>query len=168
MQVIVFERKTGRCLAGPNAPTAENLKVWLQKNPTFEVVRPGTLSSTKPLLPKKPSSEPNKIQTTLNFERIPRKPLSQPQPQTPTTSQQKPETKPLKTPVKETPKSPPPVKTVPKNIPVQKKTPDLAKPSTSKAPLELKRTSRTSLSLVKPRTSVEKVNSILKSVGIRF
>ncbi|XP_037968475.2 death-inducer obliterator 1 isoform X1 [Plutella xylostella] len=73
-RVIVFERKTGKCLAGPNAPTAENLKTWLQKNPTFEVVRPGTLSAIKPkLASKRPSNEPHKIQTTLNFERVPKK-----------------------------------------------------------------------------------------------
>lgn len=76
-QVIVYERKSGRLLAGPNAPTADNLKVWLQKNPTFEVVRPGTLSAIKPNVTNKrkaAAKEPNKIQTTLNFERIPKKP----------------------------------------------------------------------------------------------
>ncbi|CAB3256493.1 unnamed protein product [Arctia plantaginis] len=72
-RVIVYERKSGRLLAGPNAPTAENLKSWLQSNPTFEVVRPGTLSTIKPGVTKKKTLEPNKIQTTLNFERIPRK-----------------------------------------------------------------------------------------------
>ncbi|XP_061709027.1 protein piccolo-like isoform X2 [Cydia pomonella] len=77
-RVIVYERKSGRVLAGPNAPTPENLKVWLQKNPTFEVVRPGTLSAIKPNVMKKKAAapatkEPNKIQTTLNFERIPKK-----------------------------------------------------------------------------------------------
>nr|XP_034830189.1 uncharacterized protein LOC117987295 isoform X3 [Maniola hyperantus] len=81
--VIVYERKSGRLLAGPNAPTAENLKIWLQKNPTFEVVRPGTLTAIKPnVIRKKPSLEPNKIQTTLNFARIPRKSVEQ-SPQTP-------------------------------------------------------------------------------------
>ncbi|XP_075974182.1 protein partner of snf isoform X2 [Anticarsia gemmatalis] len=72
-RVIVYERKSGRLLAGANAPTAENLKAWLQSNPTFEVVRPGALSTTKPATGKKKSTESNKIQTTLNFERIPRK-----------------------------------------------------------------------------------------------
>ncbi|XP_059050860.1 death-inducer obliterator 1 isoform X2 [Achroia grisella] len=80
-RVIVYERKTGRILAGPNAPTAENLKAWLQKNPTFEVVRPGTLSAIKPNISKrKLSNEPHKIQTTLNFEKIPRKNVEQSQP----------------------------------------------------------------------------------------
>lgn len=64
-------------MAGPNAPTAENLKTWLQKNPTFEVVRPGTLHTIKPNLAKKKSNDPGKIQTTLNFERIPRRPAEQ-------------------------------------------------------------------------------------------
>ncbi|XP_047535468.1 death-inducer obliterator 1 [Vanessa atalanta] len=84
-RVIVYERKSGRLLAGPNAPTAENLKTWLQKNPTFEVVRPGTLSAIKPNIPRKKSiNEPNKIQTTLNFARIPKKTVEQPtQPKTP-------------------------------------------------------------------------------------
>ncbi|XP_045778192.1 uncharacterized protein LOC123876092 isoform X2 [Maniola jurtina] len=77
-RVIVYERKSGRLLAGPNAPTAENLKIWLQKNPTFEVVRPGTLTAIKPnVIRKKPTLEPNKIQTTLNFARIPRKSVEQ-------------------------------------------------------------------------------------------
>lgn len=78
-------------MAGPNAPTAENLKTWLQKNPTFEVVRPGTLHTIKPNLAKKKSNEPGKIQTTLNFERIPRK--SAEQPITPKTPQQEPKEK---------------------------------------------------------------------------
>jgi hypothetical protein len=91
-QVIVYERKTGRLLAGPNAPTAENLKTWLQKNPTFEVVRPGTLSTIKPNISKKRSfNESNKIQTTLNFERLPRKSLDQPS--TSKASQPEPKTK---------------------------------------------------------------------------
>lgn len=64
-------------MAGTNAPTADNLKAWLQQHPTFEVVRPGTLSTIKPGLAKKKTAEPNKIQTTLNFERIPRKPAEQ-------------------------------------------------------------------------------------------
>lgn len=54
------------------------MKAWLQRNPTFEVVRPGTLSTTRPNTSKKKiSNEPNKIQTTLNFERVPRKSLDQ-------------------------------------------------------------------------------------------
>jgi len=33
--------------SGPNAPTAGNLKTWLKDNPTFEVVRPGVMPTTK-------------------------------------------------------------------------------------------------------------------------
>ncbi|GLH06868.1 CXXC-type zinc finger protein 1 [Gryllus bimaculatus] len=46
-RVIVFERKSGILLAGPNAPTAGNLKTWLKDNPTFEVVRPGLTPTNK-------------------------------------------------------------------------------------------------------------------------
>lgn len=38
----VFERKSGRILTGVSAPTTLNLKKWLQDNPTFEVVQPGS------------------------------------------------------------------------------------------------------------------------------
>lgn len=41
-RVIVFERKTGRCLAGNSAPTLSNLKQWLAEHPTFEIVKPGS------------------------------------------------------------------------------------------------------------------------------
>lgn len=65
----MYERKSGRLLAGPNAPIAGELKTWLQKNPTFEVVRPGALSSIRPGLKK---TEKKRIQTTLNFEKVPK------------------------------------------------------------------------------------------------
>ena len=38
----VYERKSGRILTGNNAPTTTNLKKWLQDNPTFEVIQPGS------------------------------------------------------------------------------------------------------------------------------
>ncbi|KAI9580842.1 hypothetical protein GQX74_013390 [Glossina fuscipes] len=41
-RVSVFERKSGRILTGVSAPTTLNLKKWLQDNPTFEVVQPGS------------------------------------------------------------------------------------------------------------------------------
>nr|XP_034189527.1 uncharacterized protein LOC117608463 isoform X4 [Osmia lignaria] len=44
-RVIVFERKTGRVLAGADAPTRSNLRTWLKENPTFEVVGANNLSS---------------------------------------------------------------------------------------------------------------------------
>lgn len=109
-RVIVYERKTGRLLAGPNAPTAENLKAWLQKNPTFEVVRPGTLSTTKPNVARKKScNEPTKIQTTLNFARIPKKSVEQ-SPSLPKTPQSEVKEKLIKVgpSLKEEPKTPPP------------------------------------------------------------
>lgn len=68
----MYERKSGRLLAGPNAPTAGDLKSWLQRNPTFEVVRPGALSSIRPGMKKKIMNEPKKVQTTLNFDRVPK------------------------------------------------------------------------------------------------
>lgn len=83
-RVIVFERKTGRCLAGIGAPTTSNLKQWLHENPTFEVVLPNSPQAeairTKHLqikqmakkmaVKKKEDQEaadllPKKIQTTL-------------------------------------------------------------------------------------------------------
>lgn len=39
-RIIVYERATGKCLAGPNAPSAANLKQWLKEHPGFELVRP--------------------------------------------------------------------------------------------------------------------------------
>lgn len=61
-QVIVYERETGRCLAGPSAPTAANLKVWLQDNPTFEVVQPGTMN--------RPSININKERAKINTQSV--------------------------------------------------------------------------------------------------
>ncbi|CAH0766459.1 unnamed protein product [Diatraea saccharalis] len=123
-RVIVYERKSGRLLAGPNAPTAENLKAWLQKNPTFEVVRPGTLSTIKPNLPtkKKSLNEPNKIQTTLSFEKIPRKSVEQPTSSKTTTAEIKPKPQPqegkiLKTPPVTKTKLIPDVKMKPSQLP---------------------------------------------------
>ena len=40
-RIVVFSRKTGKFLTGPNAPTATTLQAFLEKHPTFEVVRPG-------------------------------------------------------------------------------------------------------------------------------
>ncbi len=38
---MVFERKTGKLLTGPAAPIEANLRLWLEKHPTFEVLQPG-------------------------------------------------------------------------------------------------------------------------------
>lgn len=42
-RVCVLERRTGKLLTGSNAPTTLNLKKWIQDNPTFEVVQPGSI-----------------------------------------------------------------------------------------------------------------------------
>lgn len=39
-KVVVLERKTGRILTGPTAPTESGLKEWLTEHPTFEVLQP--------------------------------------------------------------------------------------------------------------------------------
>ncbi|XP_013107132.2 death-inducer obliterator 1 [Stomoxys calcitrans] len=61
-RVTVFERKSGRTLSGNSAPTFANLKKWLQDNPTFEVVRPGSQSALdvekKPNVRVQPSISP--------------------------------------------------------------------------------------------------------------
>ncbi len=44
-RIVVFERKTGKVLTGPMAPTPATLKPWLQRHPTFEVLVSGTKSS---------------------------------------------------------------------------------------------------------------------------
>ncbi|XP_055923846.1 uncharacterized protein LOC129954153 [Eupeodes corollae] len=44
-RVCVLERRTGKLLTGSNAPTTLNLKKWLQDNPTFEVVQPGSVQA---------------------------------------------------------------------------------------------------------------------------
>ncbi|XP_030369793.1 uncharacterized protein LOC115620614 isoform X2 [Scaptodrosophila lebanonensis] len=46
-RINVFERKTGRVICGQNAPTVHQLKKWLQENPTFEVVQPGSIEAKK-------------------------------------------------------------------------------------------------------------------------
>lgn len=41
-RVVVYEKSTGRCLAGSMAPTVSNLKQWLQEHPTYDVVQQGS------------------------------------------------------------------------------------------------------------------------------
>ena len=43
--VVVMERRSGRVLTGPNAPTEAQLELWLQTHPSFEVVQPGVSST---------------------------------------------------------------------------------------------------------------------------
>ncbi|KAH8312444.1 hypothetical protein KR044_010768 [Drosophila immigrans] len=44
-RINVFERRTGRAITGHLAPSAQHLKKWLQDNPTFEVLQPGSLQA---------------------------------------------------------------------------------------------------------------------------
>lgn len=45
LQINVFERRSGRAITGNMAPSAQQLKKWLQDNPSFEVVQPGSLQA---------------------------------------------------------------------------------------------------------------------------
>ncbi|EDW84980.2 uncharacterized protein Dwil_GK14401 [Drosophila willistoni] len=53
-RINVFERRTGRALTGHLAPTTQQLKKWLQDNPTFEVLPTATVEKR----PIKRSSPP--------------------------------------------------------------------------------------------------------------
>ncbi|KAH8419062.1 hypothetical protein KR222_002912 [Zaprionus bogoriensis] len=44
-RINVFERRTGRAITGHMAPSAQQLKKWLQDNPSFEVVQPGSIQA---------------------------------------------------------------------------------------------------------------------------
>ncbi|EDV91476.1 uncharacterized protein LOC6568240 [Drosophila grimshawi] len=44
-RINVFERRSGRAITGHLAPSAQQLKKWLQDNPSFEVVQPGSLQA---------------------------------------------------------------------------------------------------------------------------
>ncbi|XP_064597582.1 death-inducer obliterator 1-like [Liolophura sinensis] len=43
-KVVVMERRTGRVLTGPSAPSESNLGDWLRTHPSFEVLRPAHAS----------------------------------------------------------------------------------------------------------------------------
>lgn len=167
-RVIVYERKSGRLLAGTNAPTAENLKSWLQQNPTFEVVRPGTLSTIKPGLGKKKTTETNKVQTTLNFERIPRKSAEQVTPpvKTPTTESKERSIKLISAP-KEEPRATPQLKS-----PVTPKSQQLQLSDTPKASTSTSRPGVTSRKLIRTpsthaQSSQDKAPSVSPSTSRR-
>lgn len=80
-RVMVFEKKTGRCLSGAKAPTLDNLSEWLKANPTFDIVKPGSQQALalqakqqqlkqlgKTMSIKKPAVEPDKkVQSQLQF-----------------------------------------------------------------------------------------------------
>ena len=40
-RVVVMERKSGKLLTGPAAPTEATLKLWLKNHETFEILQPG-------------------------------------------------------------------------------------------------------------------------------
>lgn len=52
----MFERKTGKILTGPNAPTPSTLKAFIQRHPTFQVLQPGQTPGG-PSTVKKPVGE---------------------------------------------------------------------------------------------------------------
>ncbi|GBP39976.1 Death-inducer obliterator 1 [Eumeta japonica] len=137
-KVIVFERTTGKCLDGANAPTAENLKSWLQKNPTFEVVRPGSLSAIKPNSNvKKP--HPQKVQTILNFERIHKRAITTPESLSKTQNQIEPKV--IKSPTISKEDG---IKKITNRIPVTpKQNIETVKAVTPKTPPEVKKPTRT-------------------------
>lgn len=148
-------------MAGPNAPTAENLKAWIQKNPTFEVVRPGALNTIRPNISKKKTSiESNKIQTTLNFERLPRKSIEPTVPTKSQTSEVKDRLKPLLSP-KEEPKQVPQPKTpvTPKSLQSQNFDSPKASGSGIRNSSDKRKSSRNSLN--KSQSIPEKVSKLI-------
>lgn len=71
--VTVFEKSKNRYLTGENAPTAQNLKQWLQDHPTFQVVTPATsqvqIESTKEIIFSKPTKNETKLNTGATLQR---------------------------------------------------------------------------------------------------
>lgn len=45
-KVVVLERKTGRIVTGPLAPTEDSLQNWIEQHQTFEVLCPSVKTST--------------------------------------------------------------------------------------------------------------------------
>ena len=41
-RIVVFDRKTGKIVTGPVAPTPSTLESWLSRHASFEVLRPGS------------------------------------------------------------------------------------------------------------------------------
>lgn len=153
-RVIVFEFKSGRVLTGNTAPTPETLKQWLQDNPTFQVVKPGSkqeqyikvkqeqinrerqnkqnVQTDKQKPQSNSPGQQQKIQTTLKVG--PSKnlmivnPSKKPVPSTPSPSTAKVVTKVQKAPPQPSPKQTSPVK----QSPVISK--GVSKPTTPKTP----------------------------------
>lgn len=71
--ITVFEKSTNRYLTGENAPTAQNLRQWLQDHPTFQVVTPATsqvqIESTKEIIFSKPSKNETKLNKGATVQR---------------------------------------------------------------------------------------------------
>lgn len=47
MQVLVYEKSTGKVLSLALSPTADNIKEWLKEHPEYEVVEPGSEKAEK-------------------------------------------------------------------------------------------------------------------------
>jgi len=45
-RVVMFERRTGKIITGPLAPTEGTLFIWLRRHPTFEVLQPNASQSS--------------------------------------------------------------------------------------------------------------------------
>ena len=41
-RIVVFDRKTGKIVTGPVAPTSSTLEGWLSRHASFEVLQPGS------------------------------------------------------------------------------------------------------------------------------
>jgi len=41
-RIVMFDRKTGKLVTGPMAPTPSTLESWLARHNSFEVLRPGS------------------------------------------------------------------------------------------------------------------------------
>ncbi|ALC46570.1 pps [Drosophila busckii] len=72
-RINVFERRTGRAITGHLAPTAQHLKKWLQDNPTFEVVQPGSTQALE--IEKRQNKRPPELTSTEPLSIKPRSPL---------------------------------------------------------------------------------------------
>ncbi|CAB3368135.1 Hypothetical predicted protein [Cloeon dipterum] len=51
-RVLMYEQKSGRILAGTNAPTESNLNTWLKEHPTFQVCKPNLVANIREKLKK--------------------------------------------------------------------------------------------------------------------
>lgn len=92
---MVIDRASGKYLAGPSAPTAANLKSWLQEHPTYEVVRPVSKIPPGGNAKSKPKSDsPKVVQSIIKITNDNQLGISQPT----KTQQTKPPTKSITSP----------------------------------------------------------------------